>query len=314
MALFIGMDEAGYGPNLGPLVITTTAWDLPSDPHECDLWRLLASVVSQEACRDGQRLHIADSKVVFSTSKGLKSLETSVHCVMQLAGLDASTFLSLWRGVAVHFPELAEQEPWFDNDLTLPIVADADVISRLADRLAHCAESVGISRPRIRSDVVLTDRFNRLTEKHNSKGVTLSTLSLSLLRTLWEPTSGKPAFIVADKHGGRNRYDGLLADILDGAMIFRVEEGRERSTYRAGETEIRFQMRAEAHFPVAVASLVSKYLRELAMIAFNHYWRTHLPDLKPTHGYPVDAKRFKAEIAAKQAELSIPDQVLWRSR
>jgi hypothetical protein len=31
MALLIGMDEAGYGPNLGPLVISATAWEVPGD-------------------------------------------------------------------------------------------------------------------------------------------------------------------------------------------------------------------------------------------------------------------------------------------
>ncbi|MCA9075779.1 MAG: hypothetical protein KDA93_12145 [Planctomycetaceae bacterium] len=314
MSLFIGMDEAGYGPNLGPLVITATAWDLPANPRECDVWKLLSDVVSQDGWQEGKRLHIADSKDVYSTAKGLKSLETSVHCILQLAGVESSTFKTLWRQLAVHFPEDDVQEPWFVDDLPLPVLAAVGEVNHLADRLANCVATAGIGRPRLRSDVVLTDRFNRLNSQHNSKGVTLSTLSLSLLRTLWEPSNDDAALIVADKHGGRNRYDGLLAEILDGEMIFRVEEGRERSTYRIGETEVRFQMKAEAHFPVAVASLVSKYLREIAMLSFNRFWRTHLPDLKATQGYPVDARRFKADIAEKQAELAIPDQILWRDR
>ncbi len=314
MSLFIGMDEAGYGPNLGPLVITATAWDVPGDSQACDVWQLLADVVSQHASTKGERLHIADSKQVFSTTRGIKALETSVHCLLRLAGIEATSFVSLWRELAVKFPSEQEQEPWFAEDAQLPIAACPDVIDRLSDRLASCAESAEIGRPRIRSDVVLTDRFNRLNTQHNSKGLTLSTLSLSLLRTLWQPSKTEAAFIVADKHGGRNRYDDLLADILDGEMIFRLEEGRERSTYRVGDTEIRFQMQAEAHFPVAVASLVAKYLRELAMLSFNRFWRIHLPHLKPTQGYPVDAKRFRTDIAVTQQALQIPNTVLWRER
>ncbi len=314
MSLFIGMDEAGYGPNLGPLVITATAWDVPGDPQVCDVWGLLEEVVSQRPAATGQHLHVADSKQVFSPSKGVKTLETSVLCLLRLADIEASSFSSLWQQLSVHYPGDHEQEPWFTEDASLPVAADQDDINRLADRLASCAERAGIGQPRIRSDVVLTDRFNRLTTEHDSKGVTLSTLSLSLLRTLWEPDSCDGSFIVADKHGGRNRYDGLLADILAGEMIFRLEEGRERSTYRVGQTEIRFQTKAEAHFPVAVASLVSKYLRELAMLSFNRFWRVHLPHLKPTQGYPLDAKRFKADIAETQAALEISDTVLWRER
>ena len=29
MAILIGIDEAGYGPNYGPLVVAATAWHVP---------------------------------------------------------------------------------------------------------------------------------------------------------------------------------------------------------------------------------------------------------------------------------------------
>ena len=31
MGLIIGVDEAGYGPNLGPLAVCATAWRIPSE-------------------------------------------------------------------------------------------------------------------------------------------------------------------------------------------------------------------------------------------------------------------------------------------
>src|SRR3954449_12489695 len=31
MGILIGMDEAGYGPHLGPLVIAATAWHVPDE-------------------------------------------------------------------------------------------------------------------------------------------------------------------------------------------------------------------------------------------------------------------------------------------
>ena len=38
MTLVIGTDEAGYGPNLGPLVVAATAWqvDAGADPAQID--------------------------------------------------------------------------------------------------------------------------------------------------------------------------------------------------------------------------------------------------------------------------------------
>ena len=31
MGILIGMDEAGYGPNYGPLVVAATAWYAPDE-------------------------------------------------------------------------------------------------------------------------------------------------------------------------------------------------------------------------------------------------------------------------------------------
>ncbi len=60
--------------------------------------------------------------------------------------------------------------------------------------------------------------------------------------------------------------------------------------------------------------MVSKYVRELAMELFNRFWQTHLPTLKPTHGYPRDAHRVRREVAELQSRLAIPDEMLWRER
>jgi len=123
-----------------------------------------------------------------------------------------------------------------------------------------------------------------------------------------------PVLIVADKHGGRNCYDRHLQEIADGAMIFRLREGRDESRYRIGSSELRFQAGGESHLPVALASIVSKYVRELSMELFNRFWAEHVPGVKPTKGYPVDARRFRVDIAEAQRRLNIPDTVLWRER
>ena len=91
-----------------------------------------------------------------------------------------------------------------------------------------------------------------------------------------------------------------------------------RSVYRFGpperRVEIAFQAKGESHLPTALASMASKYLRELAMHAFNDFWRGHVADLRPTAGYPLDARRFKADIAAAQQALGIEDRILWRTK
>jgi hypothetical protein len=60
--------------------------------------------------------------------------------------------------------------------------------------------------------------------------------------------------------------------------------------------------------------MTAKYLRELAMKAFNEFWCSHVPNLRPTAGYYGDSRRFKRAIEAKQRELGIDDHLVWRSR
>jgi hypothetical protein len=50
------------------------------------------------------------------------------------------------------------------------------------------------------------------------------------------------------------------------------------------------------------------------MAAFNAFWLRHQPALRPTAGYPGDARRFKNEIAELQTTLGISDRQLWRNR
>ncbi|MFN8706319.1 MAG: hypothetical protein ACK50J_06520, partial [Planctomyces sp.] len=66
--------------------------------------------------------------------------------------------------------------------------------------------------------------------------------------------------------------------------------------------------------PVALASMVSKYIREVLMVRLNAFWQNQVPDLKPTKGYPLDAKRFRDQIATEAEALGIHESRLWRIR
>jgi ribonuclease HII len=334
MGLIIGVDEAGYGPNLGPLVITATVWEVPGDPATFDFWGTLKSVICRRAPRHAaalngdstsaaavavrrrvSRLHVADSKQVYSPARGLAPLETSV---LALLGLQEShsTLGDLWRRLCDPAPDNECTEPWFRRDglaLPLPNLADEREIARFVDRVQRSFEKTGIRLRLVASDIVLTERFNGLTISLGNKASALSRTSLDLLRRAWCPERDGPALVVADKHGGRAYYQALLADVF-GILPLCLNEGLECSRYRLGNSELRFEARAERYLPVAVASMVSKYVRELSMEAFNRFWKQHVPDIEPTKGYPGDAWRFRRQIAEAQQRLGIPDVVLWRAR
>lgn len=316
MGLLIGMDEAGYGPNLGPLVVTVTVWEVPGSPREFDLWAAMADVASKTPAQEPLKLQIADSKLVYSPGKGVAALEKSVLSALRLLGHSPRTLTALSDHLKLEISNLKVQiPPWLiGRDLPLPTESDTSLIGDIATKWLECCCRANVTLRAIRSEIVQPERFNALVRDCDNKALALSRLSLNLLRSVWNPEDEQPTLVICDKHGGRNRYDDLLAEILDDQMVFSVGESRERSVYRVGSTEIRFQMKAEANFPVALASLVCKYVRELSMDAFNQFWSEHVPGVKPTAGYPLDAVRFRRDIAEAQSRLGISNDVLWRER
>ncbi len=323
MGLLIGMDEAGYGPNLGPLVVTVTVWEVPGSPRDFDLWAAMADVAQQSPSKELLKLQIADSKQVYSPGKGLAALEKSVLSALRLIGREPQTLGELSDDLKSQISDFKFQisnlesqiPPWLiGRDLPLPTEIDISLIGDIATKWLECCRRTGVTLKAIRSEIVQPERFNALVREYDNKALALSRISLNLLRSVWNPDDEQPTLVICDKHGGRNRYDDLLAEVLDDRMVFAVGESRERSVYRVGSAELRFQMKAEANFPVALASLFCKYLRELSMEVFNQFWSEHVPGLKPTAGYPVDAARFRANIAEAQQRLGITDDVLWRER
>jgi ribonuclease HII len=98
-----------------------------------------------------------------------------------------------------------------------------------------------------------------------------------------------------------------------------VAEGAEASTYemRAGGRTVRLSFEVGAddlYLPVSLASMVSKYLRELLMDCMNEYFVAMNADLKPTAGYWTDGLRFVAELRKCLPQLEIDNHKLIRCR
>ncbi len=342
MGYLIGTDEAGYAPNLGPLVISATVWSVPGDPQDVDLYKLLRKAVARAPAvrkpqskvavaagrsseerrspsrRQPSRLVLADSKVLYKPPGGLAELELGVLAALSLAGASPQSWREVWRHLAPDAAHTLDEQPWHvDFERPLPLAADRPRVDRLAARLQAEAEQTGVRLLAVRSRAVFPDRWNDLTDQHN-KSTALSMLTLELLSEVLTALGDEPVAVICDKHGGRNFYQPLLQRHVTEHLVEVYGEGPKESIYRWGpssrRTEVVFRVNAERYLPCALASMASKYLRELAMLAFNDYWRRHLPELRPTAGYPLDAGRFKSDIAATQQTLKISDRLLWRNR
>jgi len=76
-----------------------------------------------------------------------------------------------------------------------------------------------------------------------------------------------------------------------------------------------FVVGADGRFlPVSLASMVSKYLRELLIGSLNRYFIGFSADLKPTAGYWKDGLRFIEDIKANLPHVQFNSNQLIRSR
>jgi hypothetical protein len=321
MPWIVGIDEAGYGPNLGPLIMTSVACRVPEALTAGDFWQILKHAVRRHDEPEDHRLLVADSKLVYSTARGLAGLETSVAATLVPCCKGQPWTLAHyidWACPKAH-PDL-RQEPWYKGSSTLPVLAKYDEFRPAAERFlaACCREQVvwGL----VRSVVICPARFNQILERWDSKGAVLGHgLADLLLCNRAFADGGETMHFFIDKHGGRNTYAAMLQNALPDGMVVALEESRDRSVYGvhgiAHHLRLTFQPRADVeHFTVALASMLSKYLRELLMREFNRFWQEHLPELKATAGYPGDAARFFEEIRPVASKLGIPETVLWRRR
>jgi len=343
MAFLVGTDEAGYGPNLGPLVISASVWHVPDDLDNGNnatvptcLYRRLEAVVTpapRRAVGAGMPpVAIADSKLLYHGGQGLRLLERGLwaawwaeqRILPDTLATPANgqekvpgTFAAVWKRLAGE-SAAGRRAALCDacDEMPAPLDADRQDIHRLGPTFEAALAAAGVRLLGLQSLAIFPAELNEALRRYGSKGEALSRWTLGLLARVLAPLGDEPIRVVCDKHGGRSHYLPLLVEFFPDCFIQSHGEGRQRSVYRFGpphrRVEICFQAKGESHLPTALASMASKYLRELAMRAFNTFWGPRVPGLRPTAGYPQDARRFRDDIAAAQQKLGIEDEVLWR--
>jgi hypothetical protein len=305
MTLVVGTDEAGYGPNLGPLVVAATAWEAAADAAGVE-----AAFAAAAAVIDGLW---GDSKRIFRGSGGFAALERGA-----LAGLAASGgqvpqgWADLLTAVAAAGGEPAE---WTEAAREMPVPRENDLAdcTATAARASAALASAGVRLVAVRCRLIQPREFNGLLDAGLNKSDILSRATLDLAAPLVKAAAGE-AVVWCDRHGGRRRYAPLVSRAFATTLVQVVAETADWSAYRLPEADCRieFSVRGESRLPVALASMTAKYVRELSMAAFNTWWGGRCPGLEPTAGYPVDAARWRgdADAAVRAAGLGWDD--LWR--
>lgn len=302
MAVLAGIDEAGYGPTLGPLVVGATLWRVEQRHVDADFWRLLRGCVGRATARGDAILKVDDSKLAFDRKRGLGSLERAVLAFAHTAGMPCESLGALRAALGCGDdggPEL----PWDARvDVALPIDPTHGVYAAIAGRLGAVCQKAGARCERMWARVVTPQRFNERVRQTDNKASVLIEHVFELLTRIAQHAGHDPVYVCVDHLGGRSNYRDLLMAVFPQRRLAELEVNEATSAYEltgdGAPWRITFAVEADRRsMPVALASMLAKYLREALMDRFNAYWRSLLPALRPTAGYHGDAQRFLADIA-----------------
>lgn len=336
MALvYCGIDEAGYGPILGPLCFGCATFRFEDwrdgDPAP-DLWSMLGRAV----CRDGsdrlRRIAVDDSKKLKLANSSVRRhplhhLERGVLSFLSAADAPEhgasppETDLAFLRRLGVPVSPTGPGEWYGGEPRQFPDALSADEVMIAANSLRAALHAAGVTVLGLRADALFEGAFNELVEAAGTKAAATEAVLVRFLAEAWENHAltaegegGTALRVVCDRQGGRTQYAGMLTRAFPDAIVETVAETPAQSRYelRARATGspsagprgarrmiVSFRVEAEAaHLPVALASMIAKLTRELLMARFNRYWCARMPDLKPTAGYALDARRWLRDVEA----------------
>lgn len=319
MAVLVGIDEAGFGPILGPLTVSSSAFSIPYHFLKSDLWEILRKSLSNRRKRLAGRLLIADSKKAYSKSLGIKHLERTVLTALKCLGQEPATLIELMELLCPSCLDRLSAYPWYKDAGSYPLLLDAADKEIASAVLADDLASNGMELLELKSCCLDVAYYNQMVAAVKNKANVLFTATSRLIKRAYDNFAGEDLHIVVDRQGGRVHYRKNLQRMF-GEMELRIlRESPAASSYELTVNgrgmRLHFVVGADERFlPVSLASMTSKYLRELLIGNINRYFTGFGADLRPTAGYWKDGLRFIEDIKTNLPHVRFESDQLIRSR
>jgi ribonuclease HII len=319
MAIVVGIDEAGFGPILGPLVVSSSSFSLDNRLLSKDLWQILCKSVGSRRKRLAGRLLIADSKKAYSKQKKIKHLERTALAFLRCLNRRPATLTELLRQMCPDCLERLNSYPWYRDTDSYRLSADAADIEIASAVLRDDLASNQIELLGLQSHCLDVEYYNDMMANVKNKATVLFTATSQLIEQAYDNFSGDCLQIIVDRQGGRVHYRKILQLMFAGMELKILRESPAASSYELQSNgkamRLHFAVGADERFlPVSLASMVSKYLRELLVDNINRYFTGHCTELRPTAGYWKDGLRFIEDLKTSIPHVQYNSKQLIRCR
>lgn len=301
---YVGIDEVGYGPILGPLVIGFIPVVSSSGPDEFNN-RI------NEFLAKNDLITIQDSKVFFKGKNKHLKLELEILGFLSLF-YNPYTYYREFLRIFLRNKIMWEKAIWLDPNLKVPFFLKEESTSIILDKRSAYKRCFITPVSRIHKPWLFQIEpylFNRMLESYDTKSELITYSVCGWIRRFVEINAPdyELTFYIG-RHGGRKFYQRHLYRFFEKVQV--IEEKDAYSHYHVYLdgllSRLIFITEAEKKFAlVALASMVAKYFRELSMHCFNQFWQKYKIALKPTSGYLPDALGFVENIKDVAQKLNI---------
>jgi len=269
----VGIDENGYGPLLGPLIITGIKIEMEGEDP----------LIETDVVQFRTPFRLKDSKYIFTrSSHSYKRGEQIVFKVFNLLGIKTKTFQELLNLISINPITIGE---YGLEDFGIPVFQNELVKTDFSNYWAK----VGLFFKDVKINVIMPDKFNREIEQFNNKSIVDFKGFMEVAKELIDEDKH---YVLCGKIGGTDRYSRFFEALSINYKT--VIEKRVHSEYLLNEKDhIYFLLNGdEKYLPIMLASIVGKYVRELFMLALSRKlgFNTEIPYAS---GYRHDQKTYE---------------------